>query len=140
MATICDDTTVQPVLPQFILGNHHILKVHEMQAKADLVPNNVFVVRAKSSWVKQRIDVHDSTTIARMFAGEEHQQSRVIVMGRLSGTLPSLGVANSTQCQGVPVLCAYQHDLATAAVGCVRFPTVQGSRQEGVSTKPAAKT
>lgn len=88
---------------------------------------------------KQRIDVHDSTTIARMFAGEEHQQSRVIVMGRLSGTLPSLGVANSTQCQGVPVLCAYQHDLATAAVGCVRFPTVQGSRQEGVSTKPASK-
>ena len=51
VAIICDDTTVQPVLPQFILGNHHILKVHEMQAKADQVPNNVFVVRAKSSWV-----------------------------------------------------------------------------------------
>jgi len=51
VALICDDPAVQPLLPQFILGNEHVLKVGEMQEQAGRLPDNVYVVRAKSSWV-----------------------------------------------------------------------------------------
>ena len=55
VAIICDDTLIQPTLPQFILGDHHILTVHSMKSRAQENPANVFVLRAKSSWVNTTI-------------------------------------------------------------------------------------
>ena len=51
VAMICDNPSIQPRLPQFILGNEHILRVQDMQDIAETLPENVFLVRRKSSWV-----------------------------------------------------------------------------------------
>ena len=51
VAMICDNPSIQPRLPQFILGNEHILRVQDMQDIAATLPENVFLVRRKSSWV-----------------------------------------------------------------------------------------
>ena len=48
---ICDDTAVQPLLPQMIIGNEHILRVTDMQTLETETPANIYVVRAKSSWI-----------------------------------------------------------------------------------------
>ena len=48
---ICDDTAVQPLLPQFIIGNEHILRVTDMQTLEPETAANIYIVRAKSSWI-----------------------------------------------------------------------------------------
>ena len=55
VAIICDNTTVQPMLPQFILGNHKILQAGDLTNLAGRVPENVYVVRGKSSWVNNTV-------------------------------------------------------------------------------------
>ena len=51
VAMICDNPSIQPRLPQFIVGNEHILRVQDMQHIAPTLPANVFLVRRKSCWV-----------------------------------------------------------------------------------------
>ena len=51
VATICDNPSIQPRMPQFIVGNEHILRVQDMQHIAPTLPANVFLVRRKSCWV-----------------------------------------------------------------------------------------
>ena len=48
---ICDDTSIQPRLPQILLGNEHVLRVQDMDAVRDLLPSNVYLIRGKSGWV-----------------------------------------------------------------------------------------
>ena len=49
---ICDGTAIQPLLPQMIIGNRHVLRVQDLRALENEVPSNVLVVRAKSSWIR----------------------------------------------------------------------------------------
>ena len=51
MVLICDDTAVQPLLPQMIIGNEHILRVADMQILEPESAGNIYIVRAKSSWI-----------------------------------------------------------------------------------------
>ena len=51
VAMVCDDTAVQPLLPQFIIGNESVLRVTDLSALETCLPKNVIVIRAKSSWV-----------------------------------------------------------------------------------------
>ena len=51
VAIICDDTTIQPILPQMIIGNQHLLRVSDMKELETELPKNVTLVRAKSSWI-----------------------------------------------------------------------------------------
>ena len=48
---VCDDNEIQPLLPQMIIGNEHVLRVRDMNELAPDIPKNVFLVRAKSSWI-----------------------------------------------------------------------------------------
>ena len=48
VAMICDNPSIQPRLPQIIVGNEHILRVQDMQDIAAALPENVFLVRRKS--------------------------------------------------------------------------------------------
>ena len=48
---ICDDPTVQPLLPQVILGNEHVLRKQDLDAVAATLPRNVYLIRGKSSWL-----------------------------------------------------------------------------------------
>ena len=57
-ALVCDDQQVQPILPQMIIGNEHVLRVRDMQEMEAQVPHNVFLVRAKSSWITMELMVH----------------------------------------------------------------------------------
>ena len=51
MTFICDDPSVQPLLPQVILGNEHVLRKQDLDAVAPTLPSNVYLIRGKSSWV-----------------------------------------------------------------------------------------
>ena len=51
VALVCDDTTLQPLLPQFIIGNEHLLRVCDLEAVDGCLANNIILVRAKSSWI-----------------------------------------------------------------------------------------
>ena len=48
---VCDDTAVQPLLPQMIIGNEHILRVQDLHILERESATNIYVVRAKSSWI-----------------------------------------------------------------------------------------
>ena len=48
---VCDDSGVQPLLPQVILGNKHILRVQDLDVLKDELPSNVYVIRGTSSWI-----------------------------------------------------------------------------------------
>ena len=48
---VCDDSSLQPVLPQVIVGNHNILRVAYLKELEPMLPENIIVVRAKSSWI-----------------------------------------------------------------------------------------
>ena len=50
VALICDDTAVQPLLPQFLLGNESTLPARQMHALRASCPANVHLVRQRSAW------------------------------------------------------------------------------------------
>ena len=53
VALLCNDSSIQPNLPQYILGNEHVLQssvLGELRRDRSLSPN-VHVLRRKSSWV-----------------------------------------------------------------------------------------
>ena len=51
VAIICDDTSIQPRLPQVLVGNNHVLRVQDLEAVKASLPANVFLIRSKSCWV-----------------------------------------------------------------------------------------
>ena len=51
VAIVCDDSQVQPLLPQFIIGNEHVLRVQDLKELEPALPKNVILIRAKSSWI-----------------------------------------------------------------------------------------
>ncbi len=51
---ICNDTSLQPVLPQIIIGNEHTLTTKELTAIGEgVLPPNVQVWKRKSAWVNK---------------------------------------------------------------------------------------
>jgi len=51
VAIICDNAELQPLLPQFIIGNEHTIPQKRLAALRRACPPNVKLLRAKSSWV-----------------------------------------------------------------------------------------
>jgi hypothetical protein len=51
VAFICDDPSVQPRLPQLILGNEHVLPRRDLEALQSSLAPNVYLIRGKSSWL-----------------------------------------------------------------------------------------
>ena len=50
VAVVCDQSDVQPVLPQFIVGNERTFRVQDMPALRRACPPNVVLVRQHSAW------------------------------------------------------------------------------------------
>ena len=50
VAMICDQSDIQPKLPQFVLGNERTLKQRDMRALRGACPPNVTLLRQKSAW------------------------------------------------------------------------------------------
>ena len=57
LALLCDDPSIQPLLPQIIIGNEHILPESVRRALESPSPlmKNVAVVRRKSAWVNDEV-------------------------------------------------------------------------------------
>ena len=54
---ICDDSMVQTKLPQVIVGNEQLLRVQDMSCLKSQLPDNVYIVRQKSSWLNEPLFV-----------------------------------------------------------------------------------
>ncbi|CAE8724718.1 unnamed protein product [Polarella glacialis] len=50
MAFICDDSSVQPLLPQIFLGNHSKFTIRLLNSVAGQLPPNIHLWRQESSW------------------------------------------------------------------------------------------
>ena len=50
VAIICDDPAIQPLLPQFFIGNQKVFPKREWGAVQASCPSNVVLVRQQSSW------------------------------------------------------------------------------------------
>ena len=55
VAFVCDQPAIQPLLPQIVLGNEHVLRAQEAAEVQAHLSRNVFVMRRKSAWVDVEI-------------------------------------------------------------------------------------
>ena len=57
LALLCDDPTIQPLLPQIIVGNEHLVPeaVRRALEAESLLMTNVTVLRRKSAWVNDEL-------------------------------------------------------------------------------------
>ena len=51
VALICDDTSLQPRLPQFLIGNEAIFPVAKLESMRPTLPPNIRLWRRKTGWV-----------------------------------------------------------------------------------------
>ena len=54
---ICDDVAMQPLMPQFLIGNESTLHSRDMSELREGLPRNVYLLRRKSAWNDQRLMV-----------------------------------------------------------------------------------
>ena len=57
VAFICDRPDLQPLLPQFLIGNHSTFLQRDLEGLRAACPSNVFLVRQKSAWNNAALQV-----------------------------------------------------------------------------------
>ena len=80
LAFICDDASIQPRLPQVIVGNESVLRVQDMKAVERLVPSNVYLVRQKSSWLDKSLFSLALTWLAKATAALNASHQVVLIL------------------------------------------------------------
>ena len=68
VATICDDTSIQPVLPQIILGSEKVLTLSMLRSVRPSLQSNVALLRSKNGWMTAGLLVHLVTVLGRKLA------------------------------------------------------------------------
>ena len=68
MALVCDDPALQPQMPQFIVGNEHVLSKAVLDSMAGALPANVHLLRRKSSWVNHTTMTEWGRALAKALA------------------------------------------------------------------------
>ena len=66
VALICDDTAVQPQLPQVLICGESLLPKRQHAALAESLPANVFLLRTKKGWNSSAILVKHIQVLARV--------------------------------------------------------------------------
>ena len=66
VAIICDDVSVQPHLPQVIIGAHNLLTVTDCRDLQESLADNVYLLRLKSRWTDRVIMERLIRTVARI--------------------------------------------------------------------------
>jgi hypothetical protein len=66
VAIICDDVSVQPHLPQVIIGAHSLLTVTDCRNLQESLSDNVYLLRLKSRWTDRVIMERLIRTVARI--------------------------------------------------------------------------
>ncbi len=77
---ICDDTAVQPLLPQMIIGNEHILRVTDMQTLETETAANIYIVRAKSSWITAELFMLLLQTLGKTLRQNEVAKKPILLL------------------------------------------------------------
>ena len=55
VCVICDNAVLQPLMPQFLIGNEHTFRQRDMAELHRSLPSNVYILRRKSSWNNQTV-------------------------------------------------------------------------------------
>ena len=77
---VCDDSSLQHVLPQFIIGNQNILRVADLKELDPMLPENIIVVRAKSSWITTELLIVVLELLRRRLDNHRVAKSPVLLM------------------------------------------------------------
>ena len=65
---VCDDAELQRKLPQVIVGNERLLRIRDLATVEAEVPDNVYIVRQKSSWLNEQLFIRVLRWLARALA------------------------------------------------------------------------
>ena len=80
VATICDNSGLQPLLPQVIIGNAVAFPARRMVALRALCPPNVTLVRQKSAWVNAELFANIVHLIALAIRAWTYRFQPVLIM------------------------------------------------------------
>ena len=79
IAMICDDPSLQPLLPQVLLGNEHIFQQRVLQELRPTLAANIHVWRRPSAWANGRTMVEVVQLLARAL-GAALRNTRVMLL------------------------------------------------------------
>ena len=79
IAMICDDSSLQPLLPQILLGNEHIFQLRLLDALRPALASNIRVWRRPSAWANRDTMVEVVQLQARAL-GSTMQTRRVMLL------------------------------------------------------------
>ena len=71
---ICDQSDVQPFLPQFLIGNEHTFPESSMDAFRAACPDNVVLVRQKSAWMNVQLSKRVFRSLAEALRRHEREK------------------------------------------------------------------
>ena len=73
VAIVCDDASIQPVLPQVILLAEAVARVGDVLEADKASPEHIIVTRQKSGWINNQISLALSESLGRSYS--THAQS-----------------------------------------------------------------
>jgi hypothetical protein len=77
---ICDNPEIQPLLPQLIIGNNRVLRKQDLDVLQNNLPANVYLIRAKSSWLDAATFVAALRWLARALSPFKHTYDILLLM------------------------------------------------------------
>ena len=80
IAIVCDDTSVQPVLPQIIVGNCKTVLKSMQRRLAPQLRENVFLLRRKSAWVNADLMVNVLKVLGRALQPFTDERQPILLM------------------------------------------------------------
>ena len=80
VGVICDNTYIQPHLPQVLIGNWATFKAGSMTALRGRAPANVVLLRQKSAWNNEAVCAWIVRRIGRALAPYTHEYQPVLLM------------------------------------------------------------
>ena len=80
MALVCDVPALQPQMPQFIVGNEHVLSKAVLDSMPCPLPANVHLLRRKSSWVNHTIMAEWSRALSKALAPHRARYQPVLLL------------------------------------------------------------
>ena len=122
IAMICDDSSLQPLLPQILLGNEHIFQLRLLDALRPALASNIRVWRRPSAWANRDTMVEVVQLLAWAPGSTMQKKTCHASAGCLLHPHGPWVSARMCQTRDSGPLCASQANMASAAIGdaCVR--------------------
>ena len=101
VALLCNDSSIQPRLPQYILGNEHVLQTSvlgELRRDSSLSPN-VHILRRKSAWVNDTELAAIAGHWGRVLQQHCPHRQPMLLLAACSSHLGPLFIGRSVRCK-----------------------------------------